>query len=195
MHQLFYITIIAIVQSLYDFAGWAGVIQRLLRVEETAVPAKIYRAIKETLDFPVTLYVLIFVLNVEWAYIAAFYAAKWFHLCDSLYNIYEFIITNMPVVDWGHWRWWTPLGLMRTNWWGFCPVKGFTQYDYNESKGFWQPYEEELMPLKDINNVDYNDYSYYKTIGFSRGMVNIKESWIQTAAGLLIAITLLLIWA
>jgi hypothetical protein len=199
MHEVFNITIIAIVQSLYDFAGWFGIIQRWLRAEEISVPARIYRVIKETLDYPVTLYLLIFVFHTGWAYVAAFYIAKWFHLCDGLYNVYEFILTNKPAVDWGHWRWWTPLGLLRSNWWGFCPLKGHTQYDYNESKGYWQPTDDELISINpvqyDAEAVNHNNYSYYKTIGFSRGMVNIHESWMQTAAGLVSAAVLLFIWA
>jgi hypothetical protein len=170
------ILILALLQSLYDFVGWFGIIQNWAAVPEHAWQAKLYRVIKETLDIPVTFVILYFYLNISLPLIAAFYTAKWFHLCDSLYNIEEYILTNKPTENWGYWRFWTPIGLLRTNFWGFCIIRGYTQLDYNEKSGYWGSGE----------NI-FEKYPHSKS-SFIKGMVSIKEAWIQTFIGLVPAL-------
>jgi hypothetical protein len=163
--------LIAAIQSAYDFAGWYGVIGEDIKHRW----ANIFRVTKAVLDFPFTIYILYFPLDFNGALLVAFYIAKWCHLCDSFYNIYRYILTNKPTDEWGYWRWWTPLGLLRTNWWGFCVVKGYTEYDQLNYRGKFRYYGIE------------QNYKHYGRIGFSRGMVSIKEAWIQTAIGLISA--------
>ncbi|MBE2217435.1 MAG: hypothetical protein IAE90_04475 [Ignavibacteria bacterium] len=167
------IFVLAIIQSLYDFAGWFGLFK-----ENDKHPKRLYfRITKEVLDFAVVPVIAFYYFGVPLQVFAAFYIAKWLHLCDSFYNIWRYILTNQPTPEWGYWRWWTPLGLLRTNFWGFCVFKGYTEYDYDTGDGFWHPHE---------NLSNLNDFKYYKS-GFSRGMVSAEEAYIQTLYGLILA--------
>jgi len=173
------IIILAIIQSVYDFAGWFGIFK-----ENDKHPTKnVFRWIKVILDFIVVPAIAFLYFGVSLGVLAAFFVAKWFHLCDSFYNIYRYILKNEPTTDWGYWRWWTPLGLLRTNFWGVCVLPGKTEWDFAGQVGYWHPNPEE----------GYVGGLFYKQIGFKRGMVSITEAWIQTAIGLLLAGLLLLV--
>ncbi len=124
-----------------------------------------------------------FIFDVQLVILAAFFIAKWFHLCDSYYNIFRYILTNESTAVWGFWRWWTPLGLLRCNWWGFCVLPGFTELDMDAQYGNWST---DCYKRKYLNYPDYN---------FLKGMVSINEAWIQTALGLFLTAIILLIWA
>ncbi|RPI19700.1 MAG: hypothetical protein EHM58_00410 [Ignavibacteriae bacterium] len=176
MNKIF---LLAFIQSLYDFAGWFGIIQHWLKVTEDKWQAKLYRLIKELLDIPVTFVLLYYFFQVDISIILAFYTAKWFHICDSFYNVEEYIVTNQPTTNWGYWRFWTPLGLLRTNFWGLCLVKGYTKLDYDERTGNWG----------NGYNI-YTKYPQYKA-HFLKGMVSVKEAWIQTLIGLLLALIII----
>lgn len=163
---------LALIQSLYDFAGWYG-----LYKEQAGHPKEwLFRLVKTILDLFVTVWIAHWYFQVSWVVLAAFFIAKWFHLCDSLYNIWRFILTNEPAMEWGNWRWWTPLGLLRSAYMSKVPLlKGYTELDYRNRTGYWSGGTEEygVMPM------------------FSKGMVSSRESWIQTAIGLVLAYIIL----
>lgn len=158
--------ILASAPSILDFTIWFGVF-----VENDKHPKQwLFRVCKAIFDFGILPFVAVYFFDVSYGLLAAFYIAKWWHLCDSLYNIYRYILTNKPTEEWGYWRWWTPLGLLRTNWWGICAIKGHTERDF--------------QPKQKVNKSK-----------FSKGMVSIQESWYQTAIGLFLAAVIALIWA
>lgn len=173
------IIIIAMIQAAYDFAGWFGVIKE----NPEHKFAVIFRILKEMLDFIALPLLLYFYFGLNIGSFAAFFIAKWLHLCDSFYNVYRWIFTGEMVSGWGYWRWWTPLGLLRTNFWGFCVLKGFTEYEHQWKLGHWRDPADEPLDLE------------LKDIGFSRGMVSTEETWIQTCLGLILAGVILQFWA
>ncbi len=121
LNQLETVIYLGIITALYDFAYWFGINREISyeTAKETgndklARRIIIFRICKEITDLIILPLVCILSFNVSWNVIGAYYIAKWFHLSDSFYNIYRFIWTNQPVAENGNWRWWTPLGLLRS---------------------------------------------------------------------------------
>ena len=141
---------------------------------------------KEILDFVVVPSIAYFYFDVNMGVLIAFFIAKWFHLCDSFYNIFRYILTNQPTSEWGYWRWWTPLGLLRTNFWGYQIINGYTEADLKNKTGAFK-IKKDLMSnfLKPVQNKAIHK-------GVVRGIVSIREAWIQTGCG--IGLATLLSW-
>lgn len=173
------ILFIGLIEALFDFAVWYGIYK-----EHSGHKYEwIFRTLKALIDFLIIPAIAYFIFDVQLGILAAFFIAKWFHLCDSYYNIFRYILTNESTAVWGFWRWWTPLGLLRCNWWGFCVLPGFTELDMDAQYGNWST---DCYKRKYLNYPDYN---------FLKGMVSINEAWIQTALGLFLTAIILLIWA
>lgn len=171
------VLLLGIIQSIYDYVGWAGIFK-----ENDQHPKRLYfRVIKEILDFIVVPLIAFYWFDVSIVTLAAFFIAKWFHLCDSFYNIWSFVIKNQGVSEWGYWRWWTPLGLLRSKFWGLQILKGYTQIDF----------ENRLEAQKAKKGIIANFLKPQKIVvsvkGFVRGMVSIREAWIQTGLGIVLA--------
>lgn len=175
------VLLLGLIQSIYDYTGWAGIFK-----ENDQHPKRLYfRVVKEILDFIVVPLIAFYWFDVSIVTLAAFFIAKWFHLCDSFYNIWSFVIKNQGVSEWGYWRWWTPLGLLRTNFWGLQIIKGYTQADHTNKTGAFY-----IKPTLMANFLKKKQMTV-SINGFVRGMVSISEAWFQTGLGILLAFLLL----
>jgi len=177
-HIIFYLFILTLIQSGYDFLMWF-----VINKENPESNSAVYlRYIKLLLDFPVTIYITLhfglFTSSIlsPVSILILFYFLKWFHGCDTFYNIYSIIFGKKPCF-WGYWRWWTPIGLIRCIFFGHCFIKGYSYLEYQFNAGVFGKFK---IPM-DLKNVK-----------FSRGMVNVNEAHAETVLGMCIIILFLI---
>lgn len=106
------IFIAAFIQGGYDYLGWKGIFN-----EQSGHKYEwLYRLIKELLDFPVTMLIMICWLSWSADLITAFYLLKWFGWCDAFYiAIWKLFHPRRDYTQEGiWWMWWTPLGISRS---------------------------------------------------------------------------------
>jgi hypothetical protein len=111
MNELVQIFIIAIIQAIYDFAGWFIWLGEPEKYDWKAV---LFRILKFIFDYPVS---ILLMLNAGWNVnqIIGFYVFKQLGGVDCLYYIIHFILRNGKVDETGiWWMWWTPLGWHRS---------------------------------------------------------------------------------
>jgi hypothetical protein len=113
------ILLIGLVQAIWDWLGWFVWLHepnwdktKPFWKRYSNKWAYFFRIVKFILDFPITL-IALYILHIPIDIIVAFYIAKWFHLCDSFYNLFSWLCGSRPAY-YGEWRWFTPLGLYRT---------------------------------------------------------------------------------
>jgi hypothetical protein len=147
-----------IIQGIYDLLGWFAVLK-----EQTGNKYElIYRVIKETLDFPVTGLLLIFVFHWSIDSIASFYLLKWFGACDAVYIIlWKIFNPGKNYTQEGiWWMWFTPLA-------------------WHRSKFLYDP----LIEASDKHlYIHLYDKHYFK-----KGIISLKEFQVQLAIGLPVA--------
>lgn len=128
LKQFSIVVLLGIIQSVYDFIGWYFILNENPKKEWHRY---VFRTFKEVSDSLVTIYICR-LIGIDWSTLAAFYTWKWFHLCDSLYNLYWKVITKRELPWEGYWRWWTPLGMYRTiieSWKSKSFVKGIVNLE------------------------------------------------------------------
>lgn len=156
--EFLYIFIAAFIQGGYDYIGW----KEIFKEKSGHKYEWLYRLIKEFLDFPVTMLIMICWMSWGADLITAFYALKWFGWCDAFYiAIWKLFHPGENYTQEGiWWMWWTPLGLKRSS------------LIYNP------------------NIADYGEYELLHLYGktyFKKGVITYKEFLWQLAAGAIVS--------
>jgi len=158
------ILIIASIQASYDFLGWFTI----LKEAGKGLAKWIFSIIKETLDFPVTIYLLIN-FDVPAVVIIAFYVAKWFGLCDMIYILIWYAVKRQAYISkYYYWFFFTPLG-------NYYTLKMFFSKDRKKIYA-------ERKQIKELGEDNY-----------WKGCITYKQFRIQLAIGLIISYLIILI--
>lgn len=102
---------ISVIQAVYDFLGWYVILgEPYVNWRDYTWKEWSFRIIKFILDFPVTIYALLY-FNIPIESIALFYLAKWLGVCDLFYLIIHILWTGEEMFEVATWFWWQPYAI------------------------------------------------------------------------------------
>ncbi len=163
MNEIYLILFISIVQgAIFDFGIYYGI----FREYQITAYYKYYWLWKFLFDFPVTIFVSVYLFHISFLMIGMFYLFKWFGFCDFFYQLMWSIIRKKWYDPQGElfWYWDTPLGLLRT-------------------------FIEFLRP-KAVKRI----IKFEQPLNWWKGIITMKEYYFQLAIGIIINILITIIF-
>lgn len=106
------ILLIILIQAIYDFVGWNLILHEpMADFHYYSWREWLFRIIKETLDFPVTVLIMLY-LGFSWKIYAGLYVCKWFGCNDLAYMGFAYATKGQKIDPLINWMWWTPLAII-----------------------------------------------------------------------------------